>query len=72
MEALVHQKKKFDINFSTAKRKFCLNLHYNADSYSFVNEKEIYKFKASNKNNNIQSWSCLGSTSNELDYVDSK
>ena len=29
------------------KKKFCLNLHYNgADSYLFVNGKEILKFKA--------------------------
>ena len=45
---------KIDINFSKAKTKFCLSLHYNADnSYLFVNGKEIYKFKTSNKNNKI-------------------
>ena len=38
--------KKFSINFSKANTKFCLSLHYNADnSYLFVNEKEIFKFK---------------------------
>ena len=53
MEALVQQK-KININFSKAKTKFCLSLHYNADnSYLFVNGKEIYKFKTSNKNNKI-------------------
>ena len=37
--------KKVNIN-----TKFYLNLHYNADnSYLFVNEKEIYKFKFSKK-----------------------
>ena len=52
MEASV-QKKKNDINFSKAKTKYCLCLHYNIDnSYLFVNKKEIYKFKASNKNIN--------------------
>ena len=31
--------------------KFCLILHYNTDnSYLFVNGKEIFKFKAHNKN----------------------
>ena len=51
MEALVHQKKNV-INFTKAKAKFCLSLHYNADNrYLFVNGKETYKFKTSNKNN---------------------
>ena len=36
--------KKFSINFSKAKTKFCLSLHHNGDkSYLFVNGKEIYK-----------------------------
>ena len=53
MEALVQQK-KININFSKAKTKFCLSLHYNAgNSYLFVNGKEVYRFKASNKNNKI-------------------
>ena len=35
------------INFTVAKKKFCLSLHYNeAYSYLFVNGTEIYKFKA--------------------------
>ena len=42
MEALLHQKKKFSVNFSKANTKICLSLHYSADnSYLFVNEKEI-------------------------------
>ena len=70
IETLVHQK-KLDINFSKAKAKFCLSLHYKADnSYLFVNWKEIYKFKASNKNNKFQSPFCLWSISNAFDYVD--
>ena len=73
MEALVHQKKTFKINFSKAKTKFCLSLPYNSDnSYLFVNGKEIYKFKATNKNVNFFSQFCLGSISNKLDYADSK
>ena len=40
----------FDTNFTKVKTKFCLILHYNADSsYLFVNAKETYKFNASNK-----------------------
>ena len=46
--------KKSSINLSKAKAKFCLSLYYNDDnSYLFVNGKEIYKFKASNKNVNF-------------------
>ena len=64
--------KKIDIDFSKAKTKFCLSLHYNSDnSYIFVNGKEIYRFKASNKNNNFPTRFCLGSRSNEFDYLDS-
>ena len=65
-EALDHQKKKFSINFTKANTKFCLSLHYNGDnSYLFVNGKEIFKFKADNKNvNNFPTQFCLGSISN--------
>ena len=35
------------INFTVTKNKFCLSLHYNgANTYLFVNSKEIAKFKA--------------------------
>ena len=66
--------KKFSINFSNVKTKFCLRLHYNGDnSYLFVNEREIYKFKASNKNDNFPSGSCAKyALSNKFDYVDSE
>ena len=65
--------KKKDINFSKANTKFCLSLHYNADnSYLFVNGKEIYTFKVSNKNKNFSFRLCLGRMSNEFDYVDSE
>ena len=72
MEDLVYQKKK-NINLSKAETNFCLNLHYDSDnSYSFVNEKEIYKFKANNGNVNFPSQFCLGSISNEFDFADSE
>ena len=66
--------KKFNINFSKAKTKFCLSLHYNSNnSYFFVNRKEIYKFKASKKNLNFPSHFYLGSISNKFDYkIDSE
>ena len=35
------------INFTVAKKKFCLSLHCSeANSYLFVNGTEFYKFKA--------------------------
>ena len=42
-----HCRKMCSINFTVAKKKFCLSLHYNGvNSYLFVNGTEIYKFKA--------------------------
>ena len=38
----------YSINFSTSKRRFCLSLHYGANSYLFVNDVETIKFKAKN------------------------
>ena len=38
-----------------------MSLHYNCDnSYLFVNGKEIFKFKADNKNVNFPTRFCLG------------
>ena len=43
METFLHQEKKIFINFSKAKTKFSLRLHYNRDnSYLFANEKKKY------------------------------
>ena len=62
VEGLIHgingsfgsAEKKFSINFIKANTKFCLSLHYNAhNNYLFVNGKEIFKFKAGNKNVNF-------------------
>ena len=51
--------KKFSIDFTKANTEFCLSLHYNADnSYLFVNRKEIFKFKADNKNVNFPTRFC--------------
>ena len=39
--------KIYSISFTVTKNKFCLSLHYNGEnSYLFVNDTEIYKFKA--------------------------
>ena len=46
-EHLLTAEKMYSINFTVTKNKFCLSLHYNgANSYLFVNGKEIVKFKA--------------------------
>ena len=64
---------KFSINFSKANTDFCLSLHCNGDtSYLFVNGKELYKFKASNKMLTFPTIFCLGSISNKLVCIDSK
>ena len=53
----------YSINFTVAKNKFCLRFHYNgANSYLFVNGKEIVKFNA--KNFEISPL-CLGNISKE-------
>ena len=37
----------YSINVTVTKKKFCLSLHYSgANSYLFVNDTQIYKFKA--------------------------
>ena len=46
--------KNISINFSKTNTKYCRSLHFNADnSYFLVNGKQIFKFKAPNKNFNI-------------------
>ena len=53
--------KIYSINFTQTKKKFCLSLHYNgANSYLFVNGREIYKFKASKV---VPRLLCLGNIS---------
>ena len=65
--------KKLSINFTKLNTKFCLSFHYNADkSYLFVNGKEIFKFKADNKNVNFPTQFCLGSISNGFSATESR
>ena len=55
----------YSINFTLTKKKFCLSLHYNgANSYLFVNNIEICKFKAK-KSNIIVGPVCLGNNSKD-------
>ena len=50
-----------------------MGLHYNGgNSYLFVNGKEIYKFKASNKKVNFPTDFCVGSIFNKLGAINSK
>ena len=55
----------YSIIFTERNLKFCLSLHYNgANSYLFVNGKEIVKFKA--KDSEIIPYSlCLGNISKD-------
>ena len=47
LEHTISAKKIYLINFTEHNKKFCLSLHCNgANSYLFVNGKEIHKFKA--------------------------
>ena len=47
LEHTLSGEKMYSINFIEHNKKFCLILHYNgANSYLFVNGKEIHKFKA--------------------------
>ena len=58
--------KFYSINFTEHNKKFYLSLHYNgANSYSFVNGTEIYKFKA--KDSEIVATPlCLGNISKDF------
>ena len=65
--------KKFSINFSKEKTKFCLSCYYNNDnSYLLLNGKEIYKFKASDKKYDFPNQFCLESISNKFSLFESK
>ena len=47
LEHTLSAEKMYSLNFTEHNKKFCLSLHYNgANSYLFVNGKEIHKFKA--------------------------
>ena len=57
--------KMYSINFTEQTKKFCLSLHYKgANSYLFVDGKEIHKFKA--KDSEIVATPlCLGNISKD-------
>ena len=56
----------YSINFTRTGEKFCLNLYYNgANSYLFVNDTEIIKFKAK-YSEIVATPLCLGNITKEL------
>ena len=65
LESTLTTEKMNSINFTVIKKKFCLSSHYDgANSYLFVNDTEIYKFKA--KDSEIaRSPLCLGNISKD-------
>ena len=68
MQGLEHTltaEKMYSISFTVTKKKFCLSFHYNgANSYLFVNGKEIVKFKAKDSEI-VASPLCLGNISKD-------
>ena len=72
LEHTLSKEKMYSINFTVTGKKFCLSLHYNgANSYLFVNGKEIHKFKA--KDSEIaETLLCLGNISKDWSVDDMK
>ena len=65
LEHTLTAEKMYPINFIVTKKKFCLSLHYNgANSYLFVNGREIVKFKAKDSEI-VVSPICLGNISKD-------
>ena len=63
----IYAEKMYSTDFTVNNQKLCLNLHYNGDnSYLFVNDKEIHKFRA--KESEIVPYPlCLGGLSKDFD-----
>ena len=65
LEHTLTAEKMYSVNFTVTRKKFCLSLHYNrANSYLFVNGKEIVKFKAKDSEI-IATPLCLGNISKD-------
>ena len=65
LEHTLTAEKLYSINFTKHNTKFCLSFHYNgANSYLFVNDVEIIKFKA--KDSGIKAYPlCIGNISKD-------
>ena len=58
--------KKYSINFTMGRNKFCFSLHYNgANSYLFVNGTELIKFKVKDFDI-VGTPLCLGNISKDI------
>ena len=65
LEHTLSAEKIYSINFTEHNKKFCLSLHYNgANSYLFVNVKEIHKFKVKDSEV-VATPLCLGNISKD-------
>ena len=65
LERTLTAEKMYSIDFTVTNKKLCLSLHYNgANSYLFVNDTEIYKFKAKDSEI-VASPLCLGNISKD-------
>ena len=65
LEHALTAEKMYSITFTVTKKKFCLSLHYNgANSYLFVNGKEIIKLKVKDSAIAVTPL-CLGSISKD-------
>ena len=65
LEHTLSTEKMYLVNFSEHNKKFCLSSHYNgANSYLFVNGKEIHKFKAK-YSETVATPLCLGNISKD-------
>ena len=72
LEHTLTAEKMYSISFTVSRKKSCLSLHYNgANSYSFMNGTEIFKFKA--KDSGIAATPlCLGSISKDWSVYNMK
>ena len=71
LEHTLTAEKMYSINFTLTKKKFCLSLHYNeVNTDLFVNDTEIYKFKAKDSEILVGP-KCLGNISKDWS-VDNK
>ena len=72
LEHTLTAEKMYSINFTEHNKKFCLSLHYNgANSYLFVNDKQINKFKT-NDSEIVATPLCLGNISKDCSAANMK
>ena len=65
LEHTLTEEKNYSVNFTVTNKKFCLSLHYNGvNSYLFVNDTDIYKFKEKDSEI-VSSPLCLGNISKD-------